>query len=219
MARQRIIEVHGEREIHWERAGAALERALAVSTSIDALQLLRIDAHTGVLVLVAADEGALARASAELVDPWLAAQGLATTALAREGELVLEHRRVAADDDGQDEAQRLALFVRTVTASGTLWGLRAKTWARSAAAGEREALALWSTRASATRCIDGAWADFVAAPIDLDAFVEQWLPGMAEDGIVAVLMATPTRAGVIVEPRALAGSLTARDDAGDDAGD
>ena len=103
-----------------------------------------------------------------------------------------------ADEVPLDDAARRQRFALEVAASGMVWGLYGDTWARSPAAGEAEALPFWSSAGQAARCSTGAWEGFVPRAIERDAFVEQWLAGMDEDGIVAVLLPTPTEPGAIV---------------------
>lgn len=109
--------------------------------------------------------------------------------------------------DTLDDAARCERFVREVVASGKVWGLYGETWARSPAAGEVEALPVWPRRSLAARCIAGRWDSFTPRAIELDAFIEQWLGGMVEDGIVAVVLPTPAHPGAIVAPDGLAQAL------------
>lgn len=170
--------------------------------------LVRIDAEAAILTLVGDSDDALARAWISTVDPWLDAHALVVVESAHQGTEVLRVR-------GQDVASATSgtstidAFIASVAASSVVWGLYGKTWARSDAAGDREALPLWADPVAAARCIAGAWSGFAPRAIELSAFREQWLTGMDEDGIVAVLGPTPDHPGTIVPPGELIAALDA----------
>ena len=122
-----------------------------------------------------------------------------------------EHRRES--DDGAGAARDdLDAFVEELLAEGTVWGLYGDSWARSGVAGEREALPFWSSRLAAVRCIDGAWAEYGPRRIDLAEFLSQWLTGMQEDGIVAVLGPSHDGDGTPVEAARLLEAFQRRAD-------
>lgn len=207
--RVRTIEVRvsGEPAV----ALAALEpvaRAIVASGALEELRVIEVDEHTLVLHLLGADEEATERAWREAIEPELESAGLVLRA-SQEGAVALRVRRATEADAlvGLDDDARRERFVGEVAGSGTIWGLYGETWARSSAAGEVEALPFWSGAADAARCIEGPWAGFVPRSIELEAFVEQWLAGMEEDGIVAVLLPTPLEPGAIVGPAELAAAL------------
>jgi hypothetical protein len=153
------------------------------------LRLVRIDDSAAIVLLSSTDRDAIARAWVDVVAPWLDASGLVLVESAFEGDELLhtggDSDDVVASSDPIDD------FVRRVVASSTVWGLYGKTWARSAAAGDTEALPVWSDAVAAARCISGPWAGFAPRAIALSAFREQWLVGMDEDGIVAVVSPAP----------------------------
>ncbi|MCA9650888.1 MAG: DUF2750 domain-containing protein [Myxococcales bacterium] len=202
--RMRTLELRHRDERAWSRAQEVLEelvRAALERGTLEELRVARLDAHAVLLVLVAPDDAALERLAPELLEPWLAASKGLEAGEPRDGEVVLVARRTPAEGDeldGLDDAARRQRFVLEVAASGMVWGLYGDTWARSPAAGGAEALPFWSSAGQAARCSTGAWEGFVPRAIERDAFVEQWLAGMDEDGIVAVLLPTPTEPGAIV---------------------
>jgi hypothetical protein len=182
----------------------------AEAAPIVELVLVRIDAEAAVLTLVGTDGDAIARAWISTVDPWLDAHALVVVESAHQGTELLRVRGDATPRSTTGESPMDA-FVAAVVASSVVWGLYGKTWARSDAAGGREALPLWSDPVAAARCIGGAWTGFAPRAIELPAFREQWLTGMDEDGIVAVLTPTPDHAGTIVTPVELIAALNAID--------
>ena len=192
--RQRIVSLGFASPPDWERAADRLERLIGDADAT----LVRIDDAHGVLVIVAVDPAKIDRA---VVGPWLEEIGGARVGKAIDGEIV------ARGEPSDDE--RIAQFVVGVRTSGSVWGLRKKTWARSTAGKGREALPLWPDEESATRCIEGEWSRYRARPIALDGFLAEWLPGMIEDGIVAVVMPTPDHPGAVVSAEALLAALRA----------
>lgn len=172
----------------------SVERAAEALAPFEHPQVrIAADAHGRMTIVIeAVDDASLDRIEAELVDPWLGG----AAAVRWRGDRL----RAAAPDP----AEVCARFVAEVIAAGEAWGLRDRTWARSRAAGEREALPLWPSREHAARCIAGAWATFVPRPIALAELREQWLPGMVEDGIAVVVTPPDVDSGAVIDPEALA---------------
>lgn len=218
MPHQRIIHVQFASDPDWDLARARLEAITAETSAaerVDDLHLVRVDDVAAVVLVASADAEALARFCRAVIDPWLVEQHLVVLPPVMQGETIFRRGPPAHDEashlDGLDDAGRCELFVRRVVETGTVWGLHGQTWARSSAAGElTEALPLWPDAVTAARCIAGPWQGFVPQPIELQAFVEQWLGGMAEDGIVAIVLPTPTYPGAIVAPGTLADALRRR---------
>ncbi len=49
---------------------------------------------------------------------------------------------------------------------------------------EIDVYVVWSNEADAKACCEDDWKSLVPVAIDLDEFVEDWLPGMYEDGLL-----------------------------------
>ncbi|HET6583305.1 MAG TPA: DUF2750 domain-containing protein [Nannocystaceae bacterium] len=209
MPHQRITHLRCEPGTDWANVRARLAALAASDGGIAELRLVRIDEQRAVLLASADDRTVLARVDEIVLAPWLAELGLVEPASTLVGETVWTRDRTDAwtHVDELDEVARCEHFVRTAIETGSVWGLYDKTWARSMAAAGREALPLWPLRELAARCIAGPWRTFAARAIDVSAFVEQWLTGMQEDGIVAVVTPTPGDPGVVVEPDVLAQAL------------
>jgi len=86
-------------------------------------------------------------------------------------------------------------FIGRVVESRQVWGLKSEEgWCVAPSntlpdddeeedAGEEvDVLPFWSDRAYAGQCARDEWADYEPAAIDLDEFMEAWLPGMAQAG-------------------------------------
>lgn len=114
--------------------------------------------------------------------------------------------------------RRYQAFLATVGATGVVWGLRGGDgWAAAPgnepAAGEdgdeapRMCLAFWSTRAGAAACAHAEWTGYVPAEIGVREFLEVWLAGMVEDGMLAGVEWDAQWNGVEIEPDELEAAL------------
>lgn len=142
-----------------------------------------------------------------VIAPWLAASSLAAEPTTTDAELVWAGP--VADTAPVADAELVVRFVAEVTGERRVWGLYGETWARADLDAPGEALPFWSNRAAAARCVEGAWSDLVPRAIDLDEFVAQWLTGMVEDGIVAVVSPRPGLSGAKIDPATLLEALEA----------
>ncbi|MBC8073709.1 MAG: DUF2750 domain-containing protein [Deltaproteobacteria bacterium] len=216
MQHRLIVLVGSIGDADWASAFPGLQ---AIAEQVGDAELVELDARRAVVVIAGVDADTVELAAAELLPRWLDQHGLAVVQTPWRGATIFrsEPDAALARVDALDDAARIELFVSGVIDAQTVWGLYGKTWARSFAAGDVEALPLWPSRELAARCIDDGWPGFVPRSIDLPAFLEQWLTGMHEDGIVAVLVPTPGRPGAVVTAEGLAAAIgTARDEDLDD---
>jgi uncharacterized protein DUF2750 len=191
--RQRIVSLGFASPPDWALAAERLERLVGDAD----VKLVRVDEARGCLLIAAEDPAKIQRKLAR----WLKEIGGARIGDPIDGEIVSASRGALTDEE------RIVKFAAGVLAGGCVWGLRKKTWARSSAGKGREALPLWPDEESAARCIAGEWARYRARPIALDGFLAEWLPGMVEDGIVAVLFPDPDHPGAVVSAKALLTAL------------
>lgn len=203
MAARRIVELRFVDDDAAARAHTALRSAVAAHDGevVGQVQLGRTnDGHT-LLFVDADDADELARYQVGVLDRWLAECKLAVPERTVDV-TVLWSGPDTTPEPATDEARR-ERFIERVVDVGTVWGLYGDTWARAEVGADVEALPFWSSRAEAARCIRGAWTDFVPRPIELEAFVTQWLASMVEDGIVVVVCPGPDEQGALVDPAAL----------------
>ena len=103
-----------------------------------------------------------------------------------------------------------ARFVRDVLASGVVWGLKSDHgWAvcDSEEYEDTDVYPFWSDEAQARiHCTDD-WADYSPASLDLDLFIDTWLAGMSEDGVLVGTNWDAELSGLEVEPYDLAQEL------------
>ena len=111
------------------------------------------------------------------------------------------------NEDQIDPEQARRAFVERVRASGNVWGLRSEEgWAycESADWEDTDVLVFWSDRALAEKHAKDDWADHEPAALPVTEFVEHWLPGMDEDGVMIGPDWDENLSGPEVEPSDLA---------------
>jgi hypothetical protein len=104
------------------------------------------------------------------------------------------------------------LFIDQVLASGLVWGLKSEDgWAvcPSIEFEETDVFPFWSNEEDAKVHCSGEWKIYTASSISLEEFLEDWLPGMHEDDVMAGPNWDEELTGLEVEPADLAAHLTA----------
>ena len=126
-------------------------------------------------------------------------------------------------DDYQASHDR---FVREVRASGLVWGLQSDNgWAvcESNEYEDTDVYPFWSTEAEARVHSSDDWAGYKPASLELDLFIDTWLVGMEEDGVMVGTNWDADLMGLEVEPSDLHEELLIEDyedeDEDDDAPD
>jgi hypothetical protein len=101
-------------------------------------------------------------------------------------------------------------FVREVRESGLVWGLKCdQGWAvcESNEYEDTDVYPFWSDEAGARlHCADD-WAGFVPDSLPVDVFIDTWLAGMSEDGVLVGTNWDAELSGLELEPDALAQEL------------
>ncbi len=103
-------------------------------------------------------------------------------------------------------------FIEDILESGQVWGLQSEEgWVvvDSTEYEESEVMPFWSDEAYAKNHCVGEWEEFKPVAMDLEEFVEDWLAGMAEDGILIGPNWNDDLEGVEVEPEEIAEKLGA----------
>jgi hypothetical protein len=101
-------------------------------------------------------------------------------------------------------------FIRDVRESGLVWGLRSdQGWAvcESNEYEETDVYPFWSDEAQARRHCQDDWANFVPDSLPLDVFIDTWLAGMSEDGVLVGTNWDEELSGLELEPDDLAQEL------------
>jgi hypothetical protein len=207
-------------DVDWAALESRLEglaEVVAGEEAFESLRLLKTSNVQGLLVTRYHDADIGQRVASEVADPWIGehlAKFLAEPPASNGGELRLEVKRTEdaalIEVEGREPRERLDYFVQTLVEERALWGLYGETWARSPNEEGVEALPFWPRMEFAARCIRDHWSAFAPREIKLEGFLEQWLTGMEEDGIPAVVFPTPSHPGLVVAPGELLAALHAR---------
>ena len=92
-------------------------------------------------------------------------------------------------------------FVSRVTDWALVWGLKDSTgWVFSADDQGNSCFPVWPHADYAAACATGNWAGNQPTSIEVHEFLERWLPGMMQDGVLVAVFPTATMQGVVVSP-------------------
>lgn len=107
-------------------------------------------------------------------------------------------------------------FIERVAETEVVWGLVSdfSGWAHCESDEDEaiEVILFWSDRADAEQHRKEEWADHVPTKIDFDEFIEAWLNGMSEDGLLAGPNWDADLNGFEVDPKELADRLLAENE-------
>jgi len=85
-----------------------------------------------------------------------------------------------------DFRQRYRVFLEAIICADRVWGLHSdEGWAQCEAEhfSGITVMPFWSNAESARRACEDDWRDYRPGEISLEAFIDDWLTGMDEDGI------------------------------------
>ena len=117
-----------------------------------------------------------------------------------------EKQRVSVSSLPADE--RYEHFLQKVTGWEELWGLSDQDGCVMLSTDDgEECIPVWPHPDYATEWATDEWAECQPFKIDLKAWMERWLPGMAEDGFLVAVFPAGDGEGVIVEPAELEQSI------------
>ena len=100
-------------------------------------------------------------------------------------------------------------FVSRVSASETVWGLADDDGWAICPSNEYDCdlYVFWSDEADARQHCKDEWSSYEPTAIDLESFLENWIPGMESDGFMIGVQFNADLAGLEVQPSKLAGDL------------
>lgn len=110
----------------------------------------------------------------------------------------------------QDSIDQYNRFVEVVKKERIVWGLRSESGWATSLSNEYEdttVMPFWSHKAYAKRVVKEEWVTYKPTSIDFDEFIDSWLKGMNEDGILVGVNWNAHLIGKEVEPRDLAKDL------------
>ncbi len=88
---------------------------------------------------------------------------------------------------GPDLKTNYTLFIDQVLENETVWGLRSEEgWAHCESENYEDSgvIPFWSDPSYLKDFMDSEWVDYKMTKISLEQFLNHWLPGMDEDGIL-----------------------------------
>jgi hypothetical protein len=106
--------------------------------------------------------------------------------------------------------RRYGYFVKRAASHGELWGLHGDGgWVVAEDDEGNHHFPVWPHQRFAEACAEGPWDGEQPVAIDIDEWVEAWLPALEEDGIRVAVFQTPADQGVGVAPGRLKRDLEA----------
>ncbi|RYZ20867.1 MAG: DUF2750 domain-containing protein [Chitinophagaceae bacterium] len=104
-------------------------------------------------------------------------------------------------------------FIEQVSANKTVWALRSEEGYAVSPSNDfddAEVIPFWSDAATAQALASDEWADYKAEEIPLGEFLETWMLGMQQEGMLVGTNWDATLEGTELEPLELAYALTGR---------
>jgi hypothetical protein len=100
--------------------------------------------------------------------------------------------------------RRYEYFVKRAASHGALWGLRGSGgWVIAEDDEGNQHFPVWPHSRFAEACAENPWAGETPAAIDVDEWVEAWLPNLERDAMRVAVFQTPDDQGVGVGPERL----------------
>lgn len=106
-----------------------------------------------------------------------------------------------------ESKKRYDMFLKRVMENEVVWGLQIDDkWCvcESTKYHDTQVMPFWSDEAYAKQCAKKEWSHYIPTAIPLDAFLQNWLPGMDEDNLLAGVNWNVHLVGAEEEPSALA---------------
>lgn len=108
--------------------------------------------------------------------------------------------------------RRVEHFIKRTVDHQEVWGIRKGDWALSANSSGVTVFQVWPFDDYAQLCCVGEWADCVPASMELDFFIDTFVPNLCEQGIAVGVFYTPTDNGILMPPNELADRMRAYED-------
>jgi hypothetical protein len=96
-----------------------------------------------------------------------------------------------------DGKRRYEYFIHRVCDTRKVWGLFDDGWA-SLGDGEKKLIPLWPHQVFAERFKAADWSSYTPREIDLDVFLERWIPGMRAEGVEPAIFPNASGSALIV---------------------
>lgn len=104
-----------------------------------------------------------------------------------------------------DAPTRYEYFVKRIADQQKLWSLwQDDGWALALSDTGRVQIPVWPHDEYCRLCASEQWRGYTPRSIDLDAWIDRWLPGISRDNRTVAVFPVPSGVGVVVEPERLA---------------
>ncbi len=108
---------------------------------------------------------------------------------------------------GADGRRRYEYFIHRVGDTRRVWSLHADGWAALGDDEGKKLFPLWPHRKYAERFKKEEWEGYTPQAIDLDPFIDEWLPKMKESGVSPAVFPVSSGASVVVTCEELQANL------------
>ncbi|MDN3672426.1 DUF2750 domain-containing protein [Flavobacterium branchiarum] len=98
-------------------------------------------------------------------------------------------------------------FIRKVVDFQLIWGLNNDGWALLGDDLDNQIFPFWPEKELAELCAVDKWSGYNAESIDLNLFLEKWIPGMEKDNIFVSIFYTPQSKGLTVSSEKLGNDI------------
>lgn len=105
------------------------------------------------------------------------------------------------------EDERYDYFIRKIADFEQVWGLNDNGWVLLGDDDGNQILPLWPEREFAELCAVDQWKNCKPESIELNNFLEKWIPGMINDKTLINIFLTPDAKGSVVSPPTLESDL------------
>jgi Protein of unknown function (DUF2750) len=100
--------------------------------------------------------------------------------------------------------RRYEYFVKRAASHGELWGLRGDGgWVVAEDDEGNPYFPVWPHQRFAGACAEGPWRGEKPVAVEIDEWVEAWLPNLEKDGMHVAVFQTPDDLGVGIAPERL----------------
>lgn len=106
-----------------------------------------------------------------------------------------------------DGPARYDYFVRRTADENRVWSLWSQGWVLAGESNGRQVVPVWPHAQFAEMCAQGVWVGHEAREIEMDAWLNRWLPGIKRDDRLIAVFPTADDKGVVVESERLAFDL------------
>lgn len=103
--------------------------------------------------------------------------------------------------------ERYEYFIKKVIDLEEIWGLYNNGWVEAEDDNGVKVLPFWPRQEFAKVCASNEWKTCTPKSIDLDVFINRWIPGMQKDGKKPCIFYTDKDKGIVIECQRLLNDL------------